>query len=72
MPAVFGHLAQPEGSAGDAHVKVHAHEDDVVDVARFQEVPDLDTGVTDRIFGLINAQHVDLPCPRRLGIESLG
>src|SRR5262249_59296411 len=48
-PAVPGHLPQAERPADDAHVGVHAHQDDVGDPAGLDQVPDLLAGVADRV-----------------------
>jgi hypothetical protein len=70
--AVLRHLPQAEGAAADAHVGVDAHEDDIVDVLRLQEVPNFDAAVADGVLGLVDAQRVDLLRPRRAWIETLG
>jgi hypothetical protein len=64
--AVLRHLPQPEGAARDAHVEMHAHEDDVVDVLRLEQVPDLHAAVADGVLFLVDAQRVDLLRPRAL------
>ena len=69
--AVLRHLAEAEGPAGDAHVHVDAHEDDVLDAAGFEQVPNLDAGIADGVLLLVDAQHVDLLRPRGARIEAL-
>ena len=59
MLAVPGHLTKAEGAAGDAHVYVDAHEDDVLDAAGFEQVPNLDAGVANGVFILVDAQDVE-------------
>ena len=42
-------LPQAERPAQDAHIRVHAHEQDVVDAPALQQVPDLDARVADGV-----------------------
>jgi hypothetical protein len=51
---------------------VNAHEDDVVDVPCFEQVPNLYATVADGILALFYAQRFDLLCPWCLRIEPLG
>ena len=69
--SVLRHLPEPEGPSRHAHIHVHAHEDNVVDVARFEEVPDLDAGVADRVLLLVDAEDFDLLRPRGFRIQPL-
>src|SRR5262249_26881424 len=40
---------QPEGPADDAHVRVHAHQNDIADAAGFEQVPDLLARIADSV-----------------------
>ena len=62
--AVARHVAQAEGAAEHAHVRVHADEQHVADAARLEQVPDLDAAVTDRVALGIDLDQVHLPLPR--------
>src|SRR5205823_13241733 len=59
------------GPAEDAHVGVDAHEDDVVDVARLQQIPDLHARVADRV-ALVHLQDVGLALPRGARVTAQG
>ena len=50
---------------------MHTHEDDIVDLAGLEQIPDLDTGIADGIAFLIDAEDIDLFCPRGAGVEAL-
>ncbi len=64
-------VAQPEGPAEHAHVRVHTHQDDVLDLPLFEQVPYLDAGVADGVT-VPDLDRVDLPGPgqrfRTLGL----
>jgi len=55
-------VAQPEGSAQDAHVGVHAHQDNVLDLPLFEQVPDFDARVADGV-SVPDLDRIDLPGP---------
>lgn len=69
--AVLGHLPQAERAAEDAHVGVDAAQDDILDAAALQQVPDFHAAVADGVF-LLNGQEIDLALPRGLWIPPLG
>ena len=62
--AVARHVAQAEGAAQHAHVRVHADEQHVADAARLEQVPDLDAAVADRVAPGVDLDQAHLPLPR--------
>lgn len=72
MLAVLRHLTEAEGAARNAHVEMHAHEDDVVDITSLQDVPDFGAGVADDVLGLVDAEGIGLLGPGCLRIEAFG
>ena len=60
--AMASKLPQPERPAEHAHVRMHAHEHDMGDSPAFQQVPDLDPRVADRIL-VANLDGGDLRSP---------
>ena len=62
--AIERELAQAERAAGDAHVCVDACQQDILNPARFEEVPDFLTAVGNRVLVRIDGDRRVLPEPR--------
>ncbi len=71
VPTVLGHLAKPERPPEHAHIQVNTQRDNVLDLALFEDAPDLLTAVTDQVRFGDNREAVGLCLPEALGLRPI-